>query len=181
MLISERYANDTRALLDMAAFHIRRLDLPPGAPIVCLGPTELCEDLSYRTGHDHPLVVSGPAPLWVYLWTLEEGAPWPPIEAEHVLVGFRNRMSHRGILHHRNKGFFFLTLERALARDWRVRASLGFMGPMHAARLAAALLADRLGRFDYGFHLRDPVLSGPVERGPARYLSALGLIVGSRR
>lgn len=166
--------------MDMAAFHIHRLGLLSRAPFRFFGPDELSDDLQARLGSTEPFATSDSPSVWVYLHGLEEGAPWPPPTADFIVVGFRNRLSHRGILRPSQRALLFPLLERRMSREWKIIASIGFMGPPNVMRMAASLVADRMGRFDYGFALRDRVLLGPVERGGMRYLAALGLIVGRR-
>ncbi|WP_019588358.1 hypothetical protein [Deinococcus apachensis] len=182
----ERYAIDTRTLLDLTAYELRRLGLPPGTPVaVHAAHSELREDLADRL-EDQVRIVSGPqaeeASVHIYLWSLElqAGPPAFPPGARHVLVAFRNRLSHRSLVNRRFRGVWYPTLERQFRRAYRLRAGWGVLGPGRVAWLAASALANRARRYDLGYAWADRALLTPTERGWPRYACPQGLLVGSR-
>ncbi len=184
----ERYASDTRTLLDLTAYELRHLALPPGTPVAAYAAhPELLEDLAARLEDHHPVVsdaLAVTAPVHVYLWSLEEGetpATWrPPPQARHVLIAFRNRLSHRSLLSREFRGVWFPALERQFRQGYRLRASWGVLGPQRVGWLAASALANRLRRHDLGYAWADRALLVPTESGLLRYACPQGLLVGSR-
>lgn len=183
----ERYASDTRTLLDLAAYELRRLALAPGTAVAAhAAHPELLEDLAARLEDSYPVVGGAQAPtapVHVYLWSLEGGGAcgaWPPPpQARHVLIAFRNRLSHRSLLSRHFRGVWFPTLERQVRREYRLRASWGVLGPPRVGWLAASALANRVRRYDLGDAWADHALLVPTERGSLRYVCPQGLLVGS--
>ena len=184
---ADRYSTETRTLLDLVAYELRRLGLPPGSEVlVRAAAPELLSDLADRLG-DHPggltlkTHLSGPPLVGVYLLSVEEGAPGPAADRpQHALLAFRNRLSHKTLLYRGLRGLWYPGTERAFQQGYRVTGRWGLMAPQRVGWLLASALANRLGRHDLGFFLADRALLAPTERGGARYLSSVGLLVGSR-
>lgn len=184
---TDRYASDTRTLLDLTAHELRRLNLPAGTRVgVFTASPELLEDLQARLD-DHFNLISGTGAaqedVQLHFWTAEQSpAQWQEAmrRARHILVAYRNRLSHRTLVNRAYQGVNAPQLEGQLARTHRIRASWGVLPPTRVAWLAASALANRARRYDLGYALADRALLAPTERGPLRYLCPQGLIVGSR-
>lgn len=180
---ADRYSTETRTLLDLVAYEVRALGLPPGSELLVRAATpELHSDLQDRLP-GYPLTgePSGREAAAVYLLSLETGQPGPEQDRpRHAIVAFRNRLSHKTLLYRDGQSVWYTSVERALGRSYRLSGRWGLMAPQRVGWLLASAVANRLRRYDLGFALSDRALLAPVERGPVRYFSSLGLLVGSR-
>ena len=183
-----RYAADTRTLLDLTAYELRRLPVPRGTCVaVHTAYPELLEDLVARL-HDEYRIEEGTsavtAPVHVLLWAHEErrlgaiGAALP--SAEHLLVAFRNRLSHRSLVSRHFKGLWFIRFEQVFQRKYKLRGRWGVLAPPRVAWLLAAGVANRARRYDLGYACADRALLATAESGWIRVLCPLGLLVGSK-
>lgn len=180
-----RYALENRLMLDLITYELYKLQLPHATEISVYTHGDAFEDLQDRVGDSFTLL-RGDAPktakVAIYLFSLEDsGLTVPPQPTDHLLVGFQNRMSHKSLLYSDWKGFWYPTFEHSLKRAYHVASSWGILGPGVLWHYSIAEVANRLGRFDLGYHLADRSLHSQMHRGRLRYLCPLGLIVGHRR
>lgn len=179
----DRYSTETRTLLDLVAYEVRALGLPAGSALLVRAATpELHSDLQDRLP-DYVLSgdISGQPLAAVYLLSLETGQPGPDRDRpRHVVVAFRNRLSHKTLLYRAQRSVWYPAVERSLGRGYRLSGRWGLMAPQRVGWLLASAVANRLRRHDLAFFLADRALLAPVERGRVRYFSSLGLLVGSR-
>lgn len=176
------HAIEVRLLLDLVAYELHRLNLPSGAKIrVTAGRPDLTEDLHDRLWPDHDLVAEGEIEAEVHLLDVEQEKLRPAFAAPAAVVAFRNRTSHKALVHDDWQGVDPRTLLRTLRRTHDVQAFHGVMGPSVLARLALAGVADRVGRFDVGFQLADRARLLPVARGIERHVAPYGVISARRR
>lgn len=181
---AERYSSETRTLLDLTAYELRRLGLLPGSRLAVLAAhPELLDDLADRLPGYHlsPALPDAETAAAVYLLSLEDGALLPTPAAPHLLVAFRNRLSHKTLLYRDRRALWYPAAEARLGRHYRLSRRWGVLGPVRVAGLLASSGADRAGRHDLGYLWADRALLAPTERGFLRYLSPLGLLVGSRK
>ncbi len=178
-----RYSLEARYLLDLVAWalHSQCQGIPLG---IRAGTGELYEDLRNRLANSHVLPVND-VPL-----SVGEGAVYLFPDQEHldhlrmqdapfVLVAFRNQRSLKSLKYGIGSSLTcreVLGLLRQAGFDVRY---WGVFGPQHLLTLILAGWADRLGRFDWGFFLRDRAVLSPVMRGErarwANYVVALGV------
>lgn len=176
------HAIEVRLLLDLVAYELHRLELPSGATIrVAAGRPDLTDDLQDRLWPDHAVAADGETGAEVHLLDVEQDKRRPAFAAPAVVIAFRNRTSHKALVHDDWQGVDPRTLLRTLRRTHDVLAFHGVMGPTVLTRLALAALADRAGRFDLGFQLADRARLLPVVRGIERHVAPYGVIAARRR
>lgn len=180
---ADRYSTETRTLLDLVAYEVRRLNLPDGSVLrVRSAEPELLCDLADRL---QGLTLTSdpglPAAAGIYLLSLEEGGPGPQTDQlGHAVVAFRNRLSHKTVLYRHLRSLWYPRIEREFRRTHTLRSCWGVMGPQRVGWLLTSALADRARRHDLGYYLADRALLAPAEHGLWRYVSSVGLLVGSR-
>lgn len=181
-----RNAPETHLLLDLITYELYKLNLPKAGQVnVHAGSQGLFEDLEDRVWGDFILVpgqTSSETTVTLYLLGLEDLESQAPLPTtEHLIIGFRNRLSHKSLVYADWRGLWYPRLEHQLRRTHRLTAAWGVMGPSVLARLSLAAAANRAQRFDLGYFVADRAMRSPVSQGAARYLCPLGLVVGHRR
>jgi hypothetical protein len=178
-----RYALETRLMLDLVSHELQRLRIPHATEIqVVTKFPGLFEDLADRLwGHYTLLSTPVPSNVVIYLLSLEEGIPRDGLHASSSFVAaFRNHLSHKSILYGDWHGLWYPGLEREMKKTHRLVSSWGIMKPTLLPQLALASSANRFGRFDLGFYLSDRALRVPLSTGLLRYLCPFGVISGRK-
>lgn len=175
----DRYGTDTRALLDMVAHELFRFDLPRGAYIhVDSHYCDLLEDLEDRLQGYFTLTTDKKlADVTVFLFSLELESDCRIFEElEDVIIAFRNTFSHKSVLYPRYEGLRFFELEKRSRKAFATTSATGIMPPGRLLWLLAAALANRFGRYDFGFHFSDRALLSPLCKGWERTVCPLGVL-----
>lgn len=177
-----RYALEVRALLDLVALELHRLELPATAVVgVHAAAPELAEDLGDRLWPERTVGAAARPDVAVHLLDLEEDGLPEAFEVDALIVAFRNAWSHKRL---RGPGWPALpygAVARRVAASHRVVAAHGVMTPGTLAGLALAGVANAAGRYDAGFALADRAALVPSTTGFLRVLCPYGLIVARRR
>jgi hypothetical protein len=181
-----RYAVETRLLLDLISHELHRLELPQGTEVnVFTRFPGLLEDLADRVWSDYILLPGLDRPkskVVVYLLSLEEGASQLPLQtADHFIAGFRNQLSHKPLIYGDWQGLWYPSFERKLKKTHHLTASWGILEPRALAHLALAATASRFGYFGIGFHTADRALRSPLCQNAARYICSFGLVGGYKK
>jgi hypothetical protein len=179
----DRYATETRALLDLIAYEVTGLGLPAGSELlVRTTDADLHSDLADRLPQHRLMEAVTPGTAaGIYLFSAEAGQPTPAADGlHHALLAFNNRSSHRTLLAPGRPGLGWTGAERQFSGRYTLTNRWGLMGPGRVAWLLASAAADRVGRHDFGFHWADRAMLSPAISGPMRQLSPVGLLVGRR-
>jgi hypothetical protein len=179
----DRYATETRALLDLIAYEVSGLGLPEGSKLLIrTSDADLQGDLADRLPHHRLTATLTPdIAAGIYLFSAEAGQPAPATDKlHHALLAFNNRSSHRTLLAPGRPGLGWGGAERQFSGQYTLTRRWGLMGPGRVAWLLASAAADRVGRHDLGFHWSDRAMLSPAMSGPMRQLSPVGLLVGHR-
>lgn len=178
-----RYGTDVRTTLDLVAQVLWQLRPEGGTPLrVVTTSDELLQDLEDRLS-GHFTITDEATVTTIYLLGLEESRPGmtPAIAGDEVIVAFRNRLSHKSLLYPGYSTLGFPHLEQRMRATFASVQATGIMAPQRLGWTAAATVARRMGRHDYGYYLQDRALLSPLHRDWSRFFCPLGVIVGSGR
>ena len=188
-----RYALESRLMLDLVCFELYRLRLPAATRVSVHAASEaFFEDLSDRLADDFTLLPKnpgasapqageGPSEAVIYLLSLEEDRGAVPEGAQHLIVAFRNTLSHKSVLYRGWRGLPFPAFERRLKKSHELKSAWGLMGLNTLLLLGVAALAEKLELFDWSFSLTDLAMTKPVCQGSSRYFCPFGVVSGRKR
>lgn len=180
-----RYANDTRLVLDLIAYHILSSD---EIPLEILAPSgsPLPDDLRDRLPDLRPELTrkSGKevAKLRVVLFEEHDPRDWTelPEECVRILVAIRNAQSHKALTGRSDPLLTKGQVSKGLGSQWQIVETTGLFGPTWVAYTLLSILCRSLGIHPWAVFLQDRALMRAICRRWERPYSGF-LILEARR
>jgi len=174
---------EVRNVLDVVSMAIFQCDLPQGSKVAVVSPFDWCrEDLKNRLEDRYDVVdCEADAECEVHLFDLEETSEeWSLRSRDHLVVAFRNRMSHKSLLYRGTPGVSFRTVLGGIRNQYSMVEMWGVASPKEMTLLLIAGVFTGRGRHPQSINMTDSAHIRLIRQGMLRTISGYGIVRAMR-